>query len=135
MQILHRALFVPPEERAPSAHGFKPRPAKTRSISGSIQTEISPLEVDDLLSNWAYMVMAALAWNLKSWYGLLTPNRERGLELVKMEFRRFLHTIILLPCQIVRTARRVIYRIVGYNSWLKDFFATWERLQQLVLIE
>jgi len=52
--------------------------------------------------------MAALAWNLKAWYGLLTPNRERGLELVKMEFRRFLHAIVLLPCQIVRTARRVI---------------------------
>jgi hypothetical protein len=93
------------------------------------------MPVDDLLSNWAYMVMAASAWNLKAWYGLLTPNRERGLELVKMEFRRFLHAIILLPCQIVRTARRVIYRILGYNSWLKDFFATWERLQQLVLIE
>ena len=93
------------------------------------------MPVDDLLSNWAYMVMAASAWNLKAWYGLLTPNRERGLELVNMEFRRFLHAIILLPCQIVRTARRVIYRILGYNSWLKDFFATWERLQQLVLIE
>ena len=93
------------------------------------------MPVDDLLSNWAYMVMAASAWNLKAWYGLLTPNRERGLELVNMEFRRFLHAIILLPCQIVRTARRVIYRILGYNSWLKDFFETWERLQQLVLIE
>jgi hypothetical protein len=93
------------------------------------------MPVDDLLSNWAYMVMAALAWNLKAWYGLLMPNRERGVELVKMEFRRFLHAIILLPCQVVRTARRVIYRILGYNSWLKDFFATWERLQQLVLIE
>ena len=91
------------------------------------------MPVNDLLSNWAYMVMAGLAWNLKAWYGLLTPNRERGIELVKMEFRRFLHAIMLLPCQIVRTARRVIYRILGYNSWLKDFFATWERLQHLVL--
>ena len=91
--------------------------------------------VNDLVSNWAYMVMAALAWNLKSWYGLLVPNRERGLELVKMEFRRFLNAILLLPCQVVRTARRVIYRLLGYNEWLKDFFATWERLQQLVLVE
>jgi hypothetical protein len=93
------------------------------------------MPVNDLLSNWAYMVMAASAWNLKAWYGLLTPDRERGLELVKMEFRRFLQAIIQLPCQVVRTSRRVIYRILGYNSWLKDFFATWERLQQLVLIE
>ncbi len=36
------------------------------------------MPVDDLLSNWAYMVMTALAWNLKAWYGLLMPNRQRG---------------------------------------------------------
>jgi hypothetical protein len=93
------------------------------------------MPVHDLLSNWAYMVMAALAWNLKSWYGLLMPNRTRGLELVKAEFRRFLNTILLIPCQIVRTARRVIYRVLSYNSWMADFFATWERLQCLVLIQ
>jgi len=87
------------------------------------------MPVNDLISNWAYMVMAGLAWNLKAWYGLLVPNRERGLELVRMEFRRFLHAVMLLPCQIVRTARRVIYRVLSYNSWLKDFFATWERLE------
>jgi hypothetical protein len=93
------------------------------------------MPVDNLLSNWAYMVMAALAWNLKSWYGLLTPARARGLELVRMEFRRFLQAILLIPCQVVRTARRVIYRVLGYHGWLKDFFATWERLQRLVLVE
>jgi hypothetical protein len=87
------------------------------------------MPVNDLVSNWAYMVISALAWNLKAWYGLLVPNRERGIELVKMEFRRFLHAIMLLPCQVVRTARRVIYRILSYNSWLQDFFATWERLE------
>ena len=86
--------------------------------------------VNDLVSNWAYMVMAALAWNLKAWFGLLMPNRERGLELAKMEFRRFLHAVMLLPCQVVRTARRVIYRVLSYNSWLKDFFATWERMER-----
>jgi hypothetical protein len=93
------------------------------------------MPVNDLLSNWAYMVMAALAWNLKSWYGLLVPHRERGLELVKAEFRRCLNAILLIPCQIVRTARRIIYRVLGYNGWLSDFFATWERLQRLVLVE
>jgi hypothetical protein len=79
--------------------------------------------------------MAGLAWNLKAWYGLLVPNRERGGELVRMEFRRFLNAILLLPCQVVCGARRVTYRILGYNEWLKDFFATWERLQGLVLVE
>ena len=89
------------------------------------------MPVNDLVSNWAYMVIASLAWNLKAWYGLLVPKRERGMELVKMEFRRFLHAVMLLPCQIVRTARRVIYRLLGYNSWLVDFFATWKRLERL----
>src|ERR1017187_2264439 len=89
------------------------------------------MPVDDLVSNWAYMVMAALAWNLKAWYGLLVPDRERGLELVRMEFRRFLHAIILLPVQIIRAGRKIIYRLLGYNGWLTDFFATWQRLQKL----
>jgi DDE family transposase len=89
------------------------------------------MPVEDLLSNWAYMVMSALAWNLKAWYGLLMPNRERGLEVLRMEFRRFLHAIVLLPAQIVRSGRRIIYRIMGYNRWLEDFFATWEYLRQL----
>lgn len=89
------------------------------------------MPVNDLNSNWAYMVMAALAWNLKSWFGLLMPDRERGLELVKMEFRTFLSAVLLLPAQIIRTGRKIIYRILGYNRWLKDFFATWERLRRL----
>ena len=86
---------------------------------------------DDLVSNWAYMVIAALAWNLKAWYGLLVPDRERGLDLVRMEFRRFLHAIILLPVQIIRAGRKIVYRLLGYNGWLKDFFATFKRITVL----
>jgi len=89
------------------------------------------MPVDDLVSNWAYMVMAALAWNLKAWYGLLVPDRARGLELVRMEFRQFLHAIILLPVQIIRAGRKIVYRLLGYNSWLKDFFATFKRIAAL----
>ena len=89
------------------------------------------MPVDDLVSNWAYMVMAALAWNLKAWYGLLVPDRERGLELVRMEFRRFLHAIILLPVQIIRAGRKIVYRLLGYNGWMKDFFATFQRIAVL----
>jgi hypothetical protein len=88
------------------------------------------MPVDDLLSNWAYMVMTSLAWNLKAWFGLLLPNVRRAAELIKMESRRFLHVIVLLPTQIVRTGRRVIYRIMSYNRWLKDLFAAWEHLRR-----
>ena len=89
------------------------------------------MPVNDLVSNWAYMVMAALAWNLKAWFGLLVPERERGLELVRMEFRRFLHAILLWPAQIIRGGRRIVYRLLGYNGWLKDFWATFERIGAL----
>lgn len=85
----------------------------------------------DLVSNWAYMVMAALAWNLKAWFGLLMPHRERGWEVVRMEFRRFLQVLILLPCQIVRAGRRIIYRILSYKSWLQEFLSVFQRIRRL----
>lgn len=89
------------------------------------------MPVNDLMSNWAYMVMAALAWNLKAWYGLLLPCAPRGQQILKMEFRRFLHALILLPAQILCQGRKLIYRILGYNDWLVDFFAMWEYLRKL----
>jgi len=77
------------------------------------------------------MVMAALAWNLKAWFALLVPERASGLELLKMEFRSFLQAIVQLPCQIVLTARKITWRILSYNRWLKDFFATFGRIVRL----
>ena len=76
---------------------------------------------DDLVSNWAYMVIAALAWNLKAWVGLWMPNKGLGKRIVRMEFKRFLNTFIKIPCLIVKAGRRIIYRIVGYNHCLKDY--------------
>ncbi len=89
------------------------------------------MPVMDLNSNWAYMILAALAWNLKAWYGMLMPNTIRRAQVLKMEFRRFLQMFILIPCQIVLTGRRIVYRILGYNEGLKDFFDTFERIRRL----
>lgn len=89
--------------------------------------------VQDLVSNWAYMVIAALAWNLKAWLGLLTPNTALGHQILRMEFKRFIHTFILIPCLIIKTGRRIVYRLVGYNGHLKDFLKTFEHLQVLRL--
>jgi Transposase DDE domain group 1 len=88
------------------------------------------MPVDNLLSNWAYMVMAALAWNLKAWFAMMVRFRERRDELLRMEFRRFLHAIILLPVQIILQGRKIIYRLLGYNAWLKDFFSAWEFIRR-----
>jgi len=91
------------------------------------------MPVDNLVSNWAYMVMTALAWNLKAWFALLVPDRERGLERLRMEFPTFLHAIVLVPAQMVRTGRRIGWRLLSYNRWLGDWFATFERVRRLAL--
>lgn len=71
---------------------------------------------DSLLSNWALMAIASMAWDLKAWFGLLLPYRPLGLSIVRMEFKRFLSTFIRIPCLIIRAGRRIIYRLVGYSD-------------------
>ena len=81
--------------------------------------------VDNLVSNWAYMVMTALAWSLKAWFALSVPvhpshqerHREQQRSLLRMEFKRFVNTIILMPCQIVRGGHRLVYRLLSWNEW------------------
>jgi hypothetical protein len=53
--------------------------------------------VNTLESNWAYMVIAALAWNLKAWLALLQPRSGHRQQLLTMEFRKFLDEVVLLP--------------------------------------
>ena len=80
--------------------------------------------VDNLVSNWAYMVMTALAWNLKAWLALSVPehprhkeaHREQKRRQSRMEFKRFVNAIILMPCQIIRGGRRLIYRLLSWNE-------------------
>jgi len=88
------------------------------------------MPVDNLVSNWAYMVMASLAWNLKAWYALLLPTEGRWhkkyksqkRKVLRMEFKKFRNFFIMLPCQIVKTSRRLVYRLLGWNEYLDIFF-------------
>jgi hypothetical protein len=84
------------------------------------------MPVGDLVSNWAYMVMAALAWTLKAWLALVVRNGERRAALLRMEFRRFLLGLVQVPAQIVRTGRRIVYRILGYTEWTRTFLEVFE---------
>jgi hypothetical protein len=72
---------------------------------------------DSLLSNWAYMVIGSLAWNLKIWLGICLPKGEPAREIRRMEFRRFLSSVMLIPCQVLSTARRMVLRILTYTPW------------------
>jgi len=89
------------------------------------------MPADDLVANWAYMVIAALAWNIKAWYGLLTPNKVLRYQILRMEFKRFLNTFLRIPCHIIKTGRSIVYRLVGYNHYLKDFFRTFQAIKAL----
>ncbi len=93
--------------------------------------------VDNLTSNWAYMVMASLAWSLKAWYALLVPesprwrdrHQEEKRRLLRMGFRSFLNAIINVPCQILTAGRQLVYRFLAWNPWQHVFFRTLDRLR------
>jgi len=84
------------------------------------------MPVDALVSNWAYMVMASLAWTMKAWFALLLPCSGRWRErheqeredLLRMEFKRFLNSVMRIPCQIVRSGRQIVFRILSWNRWI-----------------
>jgi len=100
-------------------------------------TKALGMPVDNLYSNWAYMVMAALAWTLKAWFGLLLPEGRRWKRryakekhaVLRMGFRTFLNAFMLIPCQLVRTGRRLVFRVIAWNAWLPVFFRAADTLQ------
>jgi hypothetical protein len=91
----------------------------------------------DLDSNWAYMVMAALAWTLKAWFALLLPEGGRWAckhaaekrAVLRMEFKTFHNAFIKLPCQLVRQGRRTIFRLLSWNPWQQVFFRAAEAMR------
>ena len=103
-------------------------------LKGGVHALTTP--VDNLVSNWAYMVMAGLAWSLKAWAALLVPEtprhvREHRIEkrtLLRMEFKTFRAAMIEIPCQIVRSGRRLVYRLLSWNPWQGVFLRLVERL-------
>jgi hypothetical protein len=87
--------------------------------------------VDNLVSNWAYMVMTALAWNLKAWLALQLPeqpgrwaerHRTDKQTVLTMEFKTFVNAFMRLPCQIIRTSRKLVYRLLSWNRWQPVLF-------------
>jgi len=94
--------------------------------------------LDNLESNWAYMVIASLAWSLKAWASLLIPVSPRWREtheaekqtLLRMDFTTFRQAMINIPAQIVRTGRRIVYRLLSWNRWQPTFFRLWNQLNK-----
>lgn len=97
-------------------------------LAGGVRSLTAP--VDNLISNWAYMVMSSLAWTMKAWAGLLLPvdgrwrekHEAERREVLRMEFKTFVNAFMKIPCQIVHGARRTVFRVLNWNPRLPAFF-------------
>jgi hypothetical protein len=86
--------------------------------------------LNTLEANWAYMVIASLAWSIKAWFAFALPIAARSRErdesdqrcVLRMDFRTFLQRFILIPAQIIRHSRRLIVRVLAWRPELPLLF-------------
>jgi hypothetical protein len=103
-------------------------------LAGGVYALTTP--VDGLESNWAYMVMASLAWSIKAWSALMLPVSPRHAAKheaqrrawLRMEFATFCAAAIQMPCQIVKSGKRLIFRLLSWNPWQGTLLRLVERL-------
>lgn len=95
--------------------------------------------LDNLESNGAYMLFASLAWTLKIWSGMMirvTGNanqkhvrRDARNRIIRMEYWTFLNSLILLPAQVVRSARKRVFRLLTYRPSVDLLFTMHDHIQ------
>ena len=125
---------TPAEEMVFTANGRCGQEKLIGQFKSGVRSFSAPL--DNLASNWAYMVMASLAWSLKAWAALLLPengrwkdkHQEEKHRLLRMDFGTFRQAWIQIPAQIVRTGRRTVYRLLAWNPWQQVFFRLLDQL-------
>jgi len=126
----------PAEEIVFGANGRCNQENLLQQLKSGVRSLSAP--VDSLLSNWAYMVMASLAWSLKAWAALLLPEEGRWKEkrqeekrrLLRMDFATFRRAMMNVPAQIARTGRKIVCRLLAWNPWQHVFFRLLDQLRQ-----
>jgi len=126
----------PAEEIVFEANGRCNQENLLAQLKGDVRSLTAP--VDNLLSNWAYMLIGSLAWSLKAWAALMLPvggrwherRREEKRKLLRMDFTTFRNAMIQVPAQILWTGRRIIYRLLAWNPWQPAFFRLLDQLCQ-----
>lgn len=101
------------------------------------QVGATQMPVDTLLSNWASMVMAALAWTLKAWFALRLPDTGRWgaryaaekAAVLRMELKTVVNAFVCVPVQVVRTSRRIIFRLLAWNPWQAVLLSGFDQLR------
>jgi hypothetical protein len=102
------------------------------NLIGQLKSGVGALRVPlyDLVSNWAYMVIAALAWNIKSWFAMMMHRKADRRDYIRMEFRSFLNSIICIPAMVIRRARGITVRIISYSRGLDRLFTAWRTIER-----
>ena len=97
------------------------------NIVGQLKSGINALHapVDDLHSNWAYMLIAALAWNIKSWHAMMMHRTDDRHRFIRIEFKRFLDTVIRIPATVAARARSIVVRLAAHTVNIDRFFTAW----------
>ena len=103
------------------------------NIHGQLKSGLGALRapVDDLLSNWAYMLIAALAWNIKSWHALMMHRKDDRHAFIRMEFKRFLDTVIRIPAMVIVRARAITVRLIAHTVNIDRFFSAWATTERI----
>jgi hypothetical protein len=103
------------------------------NIIGQLKSGLGALHapVDDLHSNWAYMLIAALAWNIKSWHALMMHRKTDRHAFIRIEFKRFLDTVIRIPAMVAVRARTIVVRLVAYTVNIDRFFSAWASTERI----
>ncbi len=96
--------------------------------------------LDNLESNWAYMLTASLSWTLKIWSGMMIRESGRKQQraeqkqvrerVIRMEFATFCNAFIQIPAQLIRTSRRLIYRLLTYRPSIDALLLMQEQISR-----
>jgi hypothetical protein len=81
---------------------------------------------------------SALAWNLKAWWALRLPepagreqekHRAEKTWVLRPEFKTFVQAFIRILCQIVRTGRKLLFRLLSWNPYQPIFLRLLDALR------
>ena len=103
------------------------------NVISQLKNDVGALRVPlyDLVSNWAYMVIAALAWNIKSWHAMTLHLKSDRRAYIAMELRRYTATLIAIPAMVIRRARAITIRLIGYQPSLDRLFSAWRTIERI----
>ncbi len=96
--------------------------------------------LDNLVSNWAYMAIASLAWSLKIWSGLMIQPRgavkakkaeaDTKRRVIRMDFKTFCQTLMQVPAQIIRRSRQLVYRLLSYRESMEPLLLIHDNIRR-----